>query len=175
MCCACWIAGNGRFRCMHFRYRMVCFTGKMSMKAFPMIYFIAWRRWRLYVGMVCTAENLFYHSNIGSLVGIRLQDDFWLFANHESNRSNACHIGEFYLREISDRFRKAAFVADFKEKSYSWAQETIGGLYCIAPPKGYHPHTINYLFTIHVACTDFYLLEGYSRASNQPTFFKLEI
>ena len=115
------------------------------------------------------------HSNIGSLVGIRLQDDFWLFANHESNRSNACHIGEFYLREISDRFRKAAFVADFKEKSYSWAQETIGGLYCIAPPKGYHPHTINYLFTIHVACTDFYLLEGYSRASNQPTFFKLEI
>lgn len=24
------------------------------------IYFIAWRRWRLYVGMVCTAENLFY-------------------------------------------------------------------------------------------------------------------
>ena len=45
----------------------------------------------------------------------------------------------------------------------------------IAPPKGYHPHTINYLFTIHVACTDFYLLEGYSRASNQPTFFKLEI
>ena len=39
---------------------MVCFTGKMSMKAFPMIYFIAWRRWRLYVGMVCTAENLFY-------------------------------------------------------------------------------------------------------------------
>lgn len=43
-----------------FRYRMVCFTGKMSMKAFPMIYFIAWRRWRLYVGMVCTAENLFY-------------------------------------------------------------------------------------------------------------------
>ena len=109
------------------------------------------------------------------MVGIRLQDDFWLFANHESNRSNACHIGEFYLREISDRFRKAAFVADFKEKSYSWAQETIGGLYCIAPPKGYHPHTINYLFTIHVACTDFYLLEGYSRASNQPTFFKLEI
>lgn len=174
MCCACWIAGNGRFRCMHFRYRMVCFTGKMSMKAFPMIYFIAWRRWRLYVGMVCTAENLFYIA-LGSLVGIRLQDDFWLFANHESNRSNACHIGEFYLREISDRFRKAAFVADFKEKSYSWAQETIGGLYCIAPPKGYHPHTINYLFTIHVACTDFYLLEGYSRASNQPTFFKLEI
>ena len=172
MCCVCWIAGNGRFRCMRFRYRMVCFTGKMSMKVFPMIYFIAWRRWRLYVGMVCTAENLFY---IGSLVGIRLQDDFWLFANHESNRSNACHIGEFYLREISDRFRKAAFVADFKEKSYSWTQETIGGLYCIAPPKGYHSHTINYLFTIHVACTDFYLLEGYSRASNQPTFFKLEI
>ena len=90
-------------------------------------------------------------------------------------KRQACHIGEFYLREISDRFRKAAFVADFKEKSYSWAQETIGGLYCIAPPKGYHPHTINYLFTIHVACTDFYLLEGYSRASNQPTFFKLEI
>ena len=118
-------------------------------------------------------EGLSY--DIFSLVGIRLQDDFWLFANHESNRSNACHIGEFYLREISDRFRKAAFVADFKEKSYSWAQETIGGLYCIAPPKGYHPHTINYLFTIHVACTDFYLLEGYSRASNQPTFFKLEI
>lgn len=124
-----------------------------------------------------SGESVLYsiHSNIGSLVGIRLQDDFWLFANHESNRSNACHIGEFYLREISDRFRKAAFVADFKEKSYSWAQETIGGLYCIAPPKGYHPHTINYLFTIHVACTDFYLLEGYSRASNQPTFFKLEI
>ena len=94
---------------------------------------------------------------------------FGCLPNHESNRSNACHIGEFYLREISDRFRKAAFVADFKEKSYSWAQETIGGLYCIAPPKGYHPHTINYLFTIHVACTDFYLLEGYSRASNQPT------
>ena len=124
-----------------------------------------------------SGESVLYsiHSNIGSLVGIRLQDDFWLFANHESNRSNACHIGEFYLREISDRFRKAAFVADFKEKSYSWAQETIGRLYCIAPPKGYHPHTINYLFTIHVACTDFYLLEGYSRASNQPTFFKLEI
>lgn len=87
-----------------------------------------------------SGESVLYsiHSNIGSLVGIRLQDDFWLFANHESNRSNACHIGEFYLREISDRFRKAAFVADFKEKSYSWAQETIGGLYCIAPPKGYH-------------------------------------
>lgn len=86
-----------------------------------------------------SGESVLYsiHSNIGSLVGIRLQDDFWLFANHESNRSNACHIGEFYLREISDRFRKAAFVADFKEKSYSWAQETIGGLYCIAPPKGY--------------------------------------
>lgn len=84
-----------------------------------------------------SGESVLYsiHSNIGSLVGIRLQDDFWLFANHESNRSNACHIGEFYLREISDRFRKAAFVADFKEKSYSWAQETIGGLYCIAPPK----------------------------------------
>ena len=83
-----------------------------------------------------SGESVLYsiHSNIGSLVGIRLQDDFWLFANHESNRSNACHIGEFYLREISDRFRKAAFVADFKEKSYSWAQETIGGLYCIAPP-----------------------------------------
>lgn len=71
-----------------------------------------------------SGESVLYsiHSNIGSLVGIRLQDDFWLFANHESNRSNACHIGEFYLREISDRFRKAAFVADFKEKSYSWAR-----------------------------------------------------
>ncbi|EFV67598.1 hypothetical protein HMPREF9011_02009 [Bacteroides sp. 3_1_40A] len=58
-----------------------------------------------------SGESVLYsiHSNIGSLVGIRLQDDFWLFANHESNRSNACHIGEFYLREISDRFRKAAF------------------------------------------------------------------
>ena len=47
-------------------------------------------------------------------------------------------------------------MANFKKKSYSWAQETLGGLYCIsAPPKGYYPHTINYLFTIHVACTDF--------------------
>lgn len=81
-----------------------------------------------------SGESVLYsiHSNIGSLVGIRLQDDFWLFANHESNRSNACHIGEFYLREISDRFRKAAFVADFKEKSYSWAQETIGGYYIVS-------------------------------------------
>ena len=81
-----------------------------------------------------SGESVLYsiHSNIGSLVGIRLQDDFWLFANHESNRSNACHIGEFYLREISDRFRKAAFVADFKEKSYSWAQETIGRYYIVS-------------------------------------------
>ena len=49
-----------------------------------------------------SGESVLYsiHSNIGSLVGIRLQDDFWLFANHESNRSNACHIGEFYLRDI---------------------------------------------------------------------------
>lgn len=55
-----------------------------------------------------SGESVLYsiHSNIGSLVGIRLQDDFWLFANHESNRSNACHIGEFYLREsqiVSER------------------------------------------------------------------------
>ena len=88
---------------------------------------------------------------------------------------NAYHIGEFYLREISDRFRKAAFIADFKKKSYSWVQETVGKLYCIALPEGYYPHTVNYLFTIHVACTDLYLLEGYSETSNQPTFFELDI
>lgn len=36
-----------------------------------------------------SGESVLYsiHSNIGSLVGIRLQDDFWLFANHESNRA----------------------------------------------------------------------------------------
>ena len=134
------------------------------------------------VAFVCrdglySGESVLYsiHSNIGSLIGIRLQDDFWLFAHHESNLVNAYHIGEFYLREISDRFRKAAFIADFKKKSYSWVQETVGKLYCIALPEGYYPHTVNYLFTIHVACTDLYLLEGYSETSNQPTFFELDI
>ena len=124
-----------------------------------------------------SGESVLYsiHPNIGSLIGIRLQDNFWLFANHEPNLINAYHIGEFYLREITDRFRKAAFIADFKEKSYSWAQETVGKLYCIAPPEGYHPRTVNYLFTIHIACNDLYLLEGYQDASNQPTFFELEI
>ena len=124
-----------------------------------------------------SGESVLYsiHSNIGSLIGIRLQDDFWLFAHHEPNLVNAYHIGEFYLREISDRFRKAAFIADFKKKSYSWVQETVGKLYCIALPEGYYPHTVNYLFTIHVACTDLYLLEGYSETSNQPTFFELDI
>ena len=65
-----------------------------------------------------SGESVLYsiHSNIGSLIGIRLQDDFWLFAHHEPNLVNAYHIGEFYLREISDRFRKAAFIADFKKK-----------------------------------------------------------
>ena len=109
------------------------------------------------------------------MIGICLQDDFWLFAHHEPNLVNAYHIGEFYLREISDHFRKAAFIADFKKKSYSWVQETVGKLYCIALPEGYYPHTVNYLFTIHVACTDLYLLEGYSETSNQPTFFELDI
>ena len=134
------------------------------------------------VAFVCrdglySGESVLYsiHSNIGSLIGIRLQDDFWLFAHHEPNLVNAYHIGEFYLREISDRFRKAAFIADFKKKSYSWVQETVGKLYCIALPEGYYPHTVNYLFTIHVACTDLYLLEGYSETSNQPTFFELDI
>ena len=134
------------------------------------------------VAVVCrdglySGESVLYsiHSNIGSLIGIRLQDDFWLFAHHEPNLVNAYHIGEFYLREISDRFRKAAFIADFKKKSYSWVQETVGKLYCIALPEGYYPHTVNYLFTIHVACTDLYLLEGYSETSNQPTFFELDI
>lgn len=124
-----------------------------------------------------SGESVLYsiHSSIGPLIGIRLQDDFWLFANHEPNWINACHIGEFYLREISGRFRKAAFIVDFKEKSYSWAQETVGKLYCISPPEGYRSHTINCLFAIHIACTDLCLLEGYSEASNQPTFFKLEI
>ena len=124
-----------------------------------------------------SGESVLYsiHSSIGSLIGIRLHDNFWLFAHHEPNLVNAYHIGEFYLREISDRFRKAAFIADFKEKSYSWAQETVGKLYCIAPPEGYYPHTVNYLFTIHVACTDLYLLEGYSETPNQPTFFELDI
>ena len=58
-----------------------------------------------------SGESVLYsiHSNIGSLIGIRLQDDFWLFAHHEPNLVNAYHIGEFYLREISDRFRKAAY------------------------------------------------------------------
>ena len=37
-----------------------------------------------------------------------------------------------------DRFRKAAFIADFKKKSYSWVQETVGKLYCIALPEGYY-------------------------------------
>lgn len=76
------------------------------------------------VAFVCrdglySGESVLYsiHSNIGSLIGIRLQDDFWLFAHHEPNQVNAYHIGEFYLREISDRFRKAAFIADFKKKS----------------------------------------------------------
>ena len=70
-----------------------------------------------------SGESVLYsiHSSIGSLIGIRLHDNFWLFAHHEPNLVNAYHIGEFYLREISDRFRKAAFIADFKEKSYSWA------------------------------------------------------
>ena len=128
-------------------------------------------------GGLYSGESVLYsiHSSIGPLIGIRLQDDFWLFANHEPNWINACHIGEFYLREISGRFRKAAFIVDFKEKSYSWAQETVGKLYCISPPEGYRPHTINCLFAIHIACTDLCLLEGYSEASNQPTFFKLEI
>jgi len=132
--------------------------------------FICW-------GGLYSGESVLYsiHSSIGPLIGIRLQDDFWLFANHEPNWINACHIGEFYLREISGRFRKAAFIVDFKEKSYSWAQETVGKLYCISPPEGYRPHTINCLFAIHIACTDLCLLEGYSEASNQPTFFKLEI
>ena len=128
-------------------------------------------------GGLYSGESVLYsiHSSIGPLIGIRLQDDFWLFANHEPNWINACHIGEFYLREISGRFRKAAFIVDFKEKSYSWAQETVGKLYCISPHEGYRPHTINCLFAIHIACTDLCLLEGYSEASNQPTFFKLEI
>ena len=128
-------------------------------------------------GGLYSGESVLYsiHSSIGPLIGIRLQDDFWLFANHEPNWINACHIGEFYLREISGRFRKAAFIVDFKEKSYSWGQETVGKLYCISPPEGYRPHTINCLFAIHIACTDLCLLEGYSEASNQPTFFKLEI
>ena len=128
-------------------------------------------------GGLYSGESVLYsiHSSIGPLIGIRLQDDFWLFANHEPNWINACHIGEFYLREISGRFRKAALIVDFKEKSYSWGQETVGKLYCISPPEGYRPHTINCLFAIHIACTDLCLLEGYSEASNQPTFFKLEI
>ena len=72
------------------------------------------------VAFVCrdglySGESVLYsiHSNIGSLIGIRLQDDFWLFAHHEPNLVNAYHIGEFYLREISDRFRKAAFISRF--------------------------------------------------------------
>ena len=83
-----------------------------------------------------SGESVLYsiHSSIGSLIGIRLHDNFWLFAHHEPNLVNAYHIGEFYLREISDRFRKAAFIADFKKKSYSWVQETVGKLYCIALP-----------------------------------------
>lgn len=115
------------------------------------------------------------HSSIGALAGICLQDNFWLFANHESNATNAYHIGEFYLREISDRFKKAAFAADFKEKVYSWTQETVGQLYCATPPEGYCSLTLNYLFTTHVACKDLYLIAGYGDSPNQPTFFDLEI
>lgn len=122
-------------------------------------------------------ESIVYsvHSSIGSLVGICLQDNFWLFASHESNIINAYHIGEFYLREISDRFRKAAFIADFKEKSYSWALETVGTQYCVTPPEKLHPLTINYLFAIHVACSDQFLIGGYEDLPNQPTLFELEI
>lgn len=115
------------------------------------------------------------HSAIGTLAGICLQGNFWLFANHEANVANSYHIGEFYLREISARFQKAALVADFKEENYSWTQETIGILHSVPLPSGYHPLTVNYLFTIHVACKDRYLIKGYDNFSNQPTFFELEI
>ncbi|WP_455663564.1 hypothetical protein [Phocaeicola sp.] len=124
-----------------------------------------------------SGESIVYsvHSSIGVLVGIRLQEHFWLFANHEDNVVNSYHIGEFYLREISARFRKAAFVADFKERSYTWTQEAIGKLYSVPPPETYHPLTINYLFTIHVSCKDQYLIKGYEDSPNQPTFFEIEI
>ena len=36
-------------------------------------------------------------------------------------------------------------------------------------------YIFNYFFTIPVACTDLYLLVGYSETSNQPTFFELDI
>lgn len=122
-------------------------------------------------------ESIVYkvHPVINSLVGIRLKDNFWLFANHESSAVNSYHIGEFYLREITDRFRKAAFIVDFTGKSYSWALETVGKLYCVTPPENYHPRTVNYLFTIHVACKDQFLIDGYEDSPNLPTFFDLEI
>lgn len=122
-------------------------------------------------------ESVIYsvHPSIGPLAGICLQGNFWVFAHHESNVLNSYHIGEFYLREISARFQKAAFVADFKERGYSWAQETIGGLHSVPLPADYHPLTVNYLFTVHVACKDQYVIEGYKDFPNQPTFFELEI
>ena len=90
--------------------------------------------------------------------------------------ANACHIGEFYLREISDRFRKAAFVADFKEKSYSWAQETVGRiiLYRSYPKDTTRIPSIIYLpfmWPVRISIC----WKAIVRASNQPTFFKLEI
>ena len=122
-------------------------------------------------------NSIFYsvHSGIGALAGICLRDNFWLFAHHESNVVNAYHIGEFYLREISDRFKKAAFVADFKNKVYTWTQETVGQLYYVSLPEDYRLLTVNYLFTIHVACKDLYLIAGYEDSPNRPTFFDLEI
>lgn len=134
------------------------------------VVFICWNG--LYSGEFVLYSIYF---NIGFLVGICLQDDFWLFVNYEFNWSNVCYIGEFYLCEILDCFRKVVFVVDFKEKFYFWIQEMIGGLYCIVFFKGYYLYIINYLFIIYVVCMDFYLLEGYSRVFNQFIFFKLEI
>lgn len=126
---------------------------------------------------IYTGEAVIYkvHSSIGALAGICLKNNFWLFANHEMNVANSYHISEFYLREISDRFKKAAFIADFKERSYSWTQETVGKLYYVDVPESDHSRSVNHLFAIHVVCKDQYLIKGYEGSSNQPTFFELEI
>ena len=89
---------------------------------------------------------------------------------------NAYHIGEFYLREISDRFRKAAFIADFKKKSYSWVQETVGEviLHRSYPKDIIHILLIIYslsMWPVRISIC----WKAIAETSNQPTFFELDI
>lgn len=114
------------------------------------------------------------HPNIKSLVGIKLKGDFWLFATKDTNKANSWPISEFYLREISDRFGKAVFVSAFGKKEHRLRKEVIGSLCRVSPPQGVQPETSNYLFTVRVACTDKYLIEGFDGFPNPPTLFEID-